>query len=52
MTTRLYLGFLQKKDGNNVEQNEDASHSPIFAKEIYSGRRLTLLEGKLLKKKW
>jgi len=33
--TRLYLFFLQKKKGNNVEKNGDASHSPILAEEMY-----------------
>jgi hypothetical protein len=27
--------FLQKKKGNNVEKNGDASHSPILAEEMY-----------------
>jgi hypothetical protein len=27
--------FLQKKKGNNLEKNGDASHSPILAEEMY-----------------
>lgn len=45
--------FSLKKKENNVEKNGDASYSPNFGwRDVFSDRRLVLLEEQFLEKKW